>query len=737
MTTKFINLSIFAILHCFLQFQLSAQDEKRMITAQLAPQATEVELFARWELGIKLPESIDKEVSQFLKGKGNGLNPYDPDQVDLQLKLHSPNGKDIIRFAFYFQAFKPVLQLNQQDPDKNKNEYSSVPTEFAWRCRFAPDQIGEWSYSLELRINGEMRMSQDGGTFNCISGQHKGRLVVQPGERYLRYSNSDQPFFAVGENLSSGGPCSYRPSENLRHMTALQELIDAGGNFTRFELGAQSALPDWPLTANYQEKQDEMFAFDHLVELCEQNNVYFILFRHHVEAWEGAEWMNYRWGNNPYFKDFKGSIMDYFTDDRMMKTQQSTLRYIYSRWGYSPNMAFYGYSEVDHWYSNLQHELETNKIPASYPNDFKAKRKPEQLAASIMKKWLERHQDYVRKELNQEAMFCHTYASVGDMEDNISTSFFSLSDVVGLHIYGEHKDINFEKRASTLDEFSKKYQKPVIIEETGVSYVALYCCTGIEFHNNLWSSAMMGGFGTGLDWWWDRGIHDFGYHGDMKKLSQFFETEKLCGRLYEPQRWSDKRKSAAKRRIENYCLVSNDQERALGWVHNATYYWRNLADNSCISNLVSGESAQSPPCRVAPDPYGFDPSDRPYECLPRKWHNMYNPEVENLKDFAKEQFTDYYTSRGGASPLGDEKELVKNPTFVVSGLKASGLSKKKRNWYRVEFYSTKASHTSPEPISEYTQELVSRPSGKLGVNIPPLNDEHPDFSYKISFIGRK
>ena len=111
---------------------------------------------------------------------------------------------------------------------------------------------------------------------------------------------------------------------------------------------------------NYSSKLDEMYAFDKIVELCENNNVYFIVFRHHVELMNsrtnpgGSDWSGVSWFDNPYRKALDLQFKkDYFTDSVAKVWQKNSLRYVFSRWGYSPNFTFYGYSEVDNWYKDL------------------------------------------------------------------------------------------------------------------------------------------------------------------------------------------------------------------------------------------------------------------------------------------------------------------------------------------------------------------------------------------------
>ena len=96
----------------------------------------------------------------------------------------------------------------------------------------------------------------------------------------------------------------------------------------------------------------------------------------------------------------------------------------------------------------------------------------------------------------------------------------------------------------------------------------------------------MGSFGTGLDWWWDAGIFDFRYHLDFKALHRFFLQENMTDVSYIPQRWSDTG-NWRKRKVESYTLVKENGSKAIGWVHNATYYWRNLAATTPCTHKVT------------------------------------------------------------------------------------------------------------------------------------------------------
>ncbi|TXI84865.1 MAG: DUF5060 domain-containing protein [Crocinitomicaceae bacterium] len=697
----------------------------------------QIEKYKRLEYAFKLPSVLTTRIDNFFVGAKSGINPFDPEQIDFRVHFYAPNGEKTTCFGFYYQAYKPIVRTAGLAPSNYINEYQSDTTHFPWRVRFAPDQEGTWKLDVEIIQGTNTYQLVKEEKIECIPSNHKGYLAISSTgteqDRWMYYSETKEPFFAISNNISSGGGCTYLPSQVNRQVKGLRELIEVGGNFTRFELGGQAALPDWPVYDNYSGKMDEMMGFDRLLDECENNGVYFTLFRHHVEVMDLNDWDPCKWSTNPYRIAFDlQSVEEYFTNEEVLKWQRNNLRYLFARWGYSPNMAFYSYSEVDRWYSKMMADSEDG-------SDFKdGGTKSETEAASILIKWIADQQEYIYSALNKNTLFVHSHATPFSQEMKKEGGFFELSDVVAVHNYGETKDINYKKRYDQIEKYWDKYHKPILLEEMGPSKIAMYCCTGIEYHNSIWSTAMMGDFGTGMDWWWDGGVHDYGYHRDLKPLSQFFQGVNLRGGNYQPQKWEDNELAldgsefARKNRlIENYALVSKNQESILGWVHNASFYWRNLVPtNSCMSHLVNNTTSESQPCYFAVDKDGFPRDFNQYSCIPRVYNDVYHH--EDLTGF--ENYTDNFSESGGKEIL-----LKDEINFEISGLKKSTMRMftSKRNWYKIEFYSTVANDNTTLPVAQFTQYLSTTASGKLKPIAPTMNAEHPDYSYKISFLGYK
>ena len=246
----------------------------------------------------------------------------------------------------------------------------------------------------------------------------------------------------------------------------------------------------------------------------------------------------------------------------------------------------------------------------------------------------------------------------------------------------------------------------------------------------------MGDFGTGMEWWWDRGIHDFGYQVDLLNIQNFFSVEDLKKGSFEPQKWDDVSSFAIQdiavrnRLIENFALKSYNDERVLGWVHNASYYWRNMAnDLPCLQELVNSDKLIEP-CIVAKNNY-YNPKNK-NEINGAPISEYHDISKENHSGFNNSRYKDSYTDKGGARPIEEQGGFLNNPTFTVSSLKKSSGSKK--NWYKIEFFYTHGSNLNV--VNEFTQIIHTEVNGDLKPHVPNLNDANPDYAYKITYIGR-
>ena len=98
----------------------------------------------------------------------------------------------------------------------------------------------------------------------------------------------------------------------------------------------------------------------------------------------------------------------------------------------------------------------------------------------------------------------------------------------------------------------------------------------------------------------------------------------------------------------------------------------------------------------------------------------------------KSDHEDDYTNTGGAQEIKSSTNFLDNPTFELSELKSSFGSRK--NWYKVEFYATNGKKL--EIIDQFTQVVSSTIFSKIKIHTPDLDKINPDYSYKVSYLGK-
>lgn len=680
MRLLFVSFSLLLSTHFLIGQQLVEKTSDFQI-ALISPNQinTTIKKYHKLELGVQLGSVFNEEINQFLNYNKKGLNPYNPEQVDIYVVFESPSKKQKKAYAFYYEPYQ-----------RTRVGWSKINGHYNWRVRIALDELGEWNYKLYINVK-DNSYSSETHRIVCVQSEKEGKLIIKKNSQFLYQTEQHKPFFAIGHNITHSAYYKLTPQKAQNHIKWLKELADNGGNFFRLELGGQNALPDWNNSSNYNSKQPQMWEFDNLIEKAEQLNLYFILFRHHTEITTGEEWDVVRWHENSYRKDFRlEKRIEYFTNKDVIKNQKHCLRYIFARWGYSSSFAFYEYQELDNWVKSLAEEEDIS----------------EKKAIKIFTDWYINQKSYITDSLNvKDKLFINTYATTPDFELNPANKFmFYHSDVVGFHKYGQHKGINYQSKFDKSQSIIKKINKPFFIEEMGVTaggeseFIPLYVCSKIEFHNAIWATSFMGSVGTGLHWWWDRGLHEFKFYKDYNALQQFFENEKIDD-FDEVNKWSNKGnlKNAT---IENYIYLSKDKMKAIGWVHNATAYWRNI-NNELFNELKEQGYFNSP--------YKFEDG----YVIGKKTNQL--PNYNSLDDA--------YSSEGIQNTLGQKikiKGLRANTSKLVSPFAKS-------HWYSVKFYSTQDNSLINEQIEN------SSVLGGLKVRYPGADY---DYSYKISYLGK-
>jgi hypothetical protein len=299
------------------------------------------------------------------------VNPFDANDIEVLGIFRSPSGKQLVIPGFWMQPYadqceRPCTVENLQpvgDP--------------SWQVRFTPQEIGEWSFTLQVRDGLNMLPVRE-GRFEVATSEEDGFIRVGANRRYFQYSDG-RTFFPIGHNLKwswdgGGGLYAYRDW--------LRQLSEAGGNYARLYIDVPWFIGlEWNAPAgDYRPAQAAAARLDAILDVAAEYNVKLqlvVLWHQALDVYTGAPVnmpptftrpdMNADWDNNPYNILYGGPIggpsIFFFNEDAKALFRQR-LRYIVSRWGYSPDI--FAWELIDEIDNTLNYD---SQVAARWLND--------------------------------------------------------------------------------------------------------------------------------------------------------------------------------------------------------------------------------------------------------------------------------------------------------------------------------------------------------------------------------
>ena len=447
-----------------------AADKVRLTSVESA--CSVLGVFERCELTVQLEGAI--------------ADPYDPDEVTLEATFRPADGLPPVTVqGFYYQPF--VLS------GENGRELMRRAGEPVWKVRFTPERVGRWSYEVRL-VTPSGVQAFGGEPFLVVESPRRGFIRLDREQRNFRF-DAGQPFIPIGESLCWG---SRRQYEEWFRALARQRA-----NYIRVWLAPWSLSLETARTGLGRYDQERAWLVDRLLEQSEAAGLFWqlCLFNHRSFS-QGDE---SDWPQNPYNATRGGMCRlpnEFLTRPDANAMVERLLRYLVSRWGYSPQLATWElFNEAD-------------------LADFT----PEDLAA-----WIGRTSALLR--------------SLDVERRPITTSFYDASpdavwrlpaiDFIQLHRYDE-RDFSPTFTSPAIAQLAETFQKPVLIGEFGWTDESMRRLDdiGIHFHDGLWSSLMGGSAGTGLVWYWDSYVHPNGLERHLRALEAFWRGEQI-GRMLQ------------------------------------------------------------------------------------------------------------------------------------------------------------------------------------------------------------
>ena len=471
---------------------------------------------------LEAPGSIYQLVEFELLTDGVYANPFDPAEVDLQLRFTAPGGKTLSVPAFWYQDYDLKTMQAQGAP--------------GWRARFTPTEPGSWTAQAVLTASEESASqpleSNTIGFYVTPTPDAAGFIRRHPHDpRYLAFDNGET-FFPVGINIGWGGS---RPLEDYQRW--LDRLSANGGTLIRVWMASWSFGIEWKDTGlgDYTNRLQRAWLLDQVFRLAEARGVSLELVLLNHGAFSAT--VNPEWVDNPYNAANGGPCAtpaDFAADPLAHQLFQRRLRYIAARWAYSPSlMAWEWWNEAD-W------------TPITNPD---------------MAAWIQA----MTPLLKQYDPYNHLISTSYAQSSNPEIAALPEIDFAQLHLY------------SSIDpavDFPDMYQdwtaavpgKPVLFAEFGASVGGEDERSddrqGLHLHNAIWASTFSGYASTAMYWWWDSYVDPLDLWSVFGRLSRFLDGEDMVA--LQPG------KAVLSSREIPYQVLQNDH-RLLVWLHDRRF----------------------------------------------------------------------------------------------------------------------------------------------------------------------
>ena len=745
-----------------------------------APQGTNpsVGKYEKVELGVDLPEEINCAVNAFLDSRKGEcwdqnminwtecnnldpqkgmLNPFAQEDVNLKAVFTSPTGKTTRRYGFFYRRF---VRLNKHTPPAGipdgYDSWQEVSTDYHWRIRFAPDEIGQWSVNVFLEVPNYNINQQLPTTlfFNVVPSNKKGYVSAVPNRKYLKYEETGESFFGTGENIPSGNfyGMHKNPNQPLGNWCSnydvlksfntemnryIDELASAGGKLFRVVLENIGYSPEWEQLGCYDCRQGAAWEFDQILEKVEGLDMYINLwFQGHAEFKNPHPWCGlplYAWDNHPYKIGL--SLTDpkeFFRNADAIHMFKRRLRYIDSRWGYSPHV--------------LSYEL-LSEANETYPTSDLYASPQLQLE---MQDWMREMSDYIRNDLteNRKRHLITTSFAQGYyiQTPGIQYPVWGLPnmDLINIHYYHPFEGTNYITRSNIVDGLWNQYHKPIMFNELGSSHRhRMEAFTDMNQHNNIWATSMMGNYSCGFNWYvYESHMVDRQFYKDLKPLTDFMQGIDLAGFDWTPKKSKSHYPSVANDWIENFYntnkLTYSDQ--AFGWAHNRSYYGYNLnlsPDNAAYfgnnipREVRSGDSLNNQLTATVHGKLRYTNFERcQFTTNPLQLNNDYPITNWPGSKYLVGCISDPGNNTTKYIPLINYAFMDPMRPMVACKVLLEGM--KPRRHFRIDWYNTRVSGS---PIlTNYAQ---ADPTGNLNIEVPATDYVCRDWAYKVEMLPLK
>ena len=400
----------------------------------------------------RVPQYGRADFTATLTGTWN--NPFLQEEACLDLVLTAPSGRTLTLPCFFVEGESGATSR--------------------WAARFTPQEKGRYTYVFRYAQDGRPVSESPKGTFEA--GKPAGSGILHVRDNWTLGYDDGTPFRGVAENIC----WESRDSDDSKFFSELHEQADrynydvmlpqfagAGGNFCRLWMCSWNFPIDRHRHFNNRRytESDAYFnpsavaRLDHTVELGEQLGVRFMLCM-------GA-------GDVRTDRDF-------FVSEKAKARYRNYLRYIVSRWGYSPAIGMWEFfNEID----NIQFRDSRNPIPAADIVAWHA-----EMAAYL-------------KSIDPFGHIVTTSISHRDLE--------GLNDVKDMDVNQKHIYRATSSIPETIVRYEAAHGKPYVIGEFSYewdwskNFDDFGEDMDLDFKRGLWYGLFSPTPVTPMSWWWE------------------------------------------------------------------------------------------------------------------------------------------------------------------------------------------------------------------------------------------
>lgn len=413
-------------------------------------------------------------------------NPFDPTEIEVLGVFRKPSGIQTVIPGFWMIPYS-----DQCAGDCSVADYrpSGEPQ---WQVRMTPDEIGHWTYTLQVRQQGALVESTE-GAFEVVPSARDGFIGVASNGRYFQF-DSGRPYFPVGLNLkwSWDGIGGVR-----KYQEWLRELSVSGANYARLFIDIPWFINlEWSGPAgDYRAAQRSAAELDVILETAAETGIYLqlvLLWHQSLRVYTGSPVMipveparpniTADWDEHPYNILNGGPLSGpaaFFTNSLVQELFRRRLRYIVARWGYSPQV--FAWEIVDR----------VDRLP--------------NYSEQVVGEWLRSVTAYLR-EIDQ-----HGHLITAGSQQPVSLIYDNpLLDFAPFEFYQRRPlepPIDQERSVIQLTrQYLQTSRSPVLLSAFSLNpwyEPSADDPTGVHVQTTLWTSTLAGGAGAAASDWWD------------------------------------------------------------------------------------------------------------------------------------------------------------------------------------------------------------------------------------------